>query len=808
VQRTRTMASTTPREAVNVPPSAAGGMRSHSGAGALLSLLQIDSGLGLPDSLRHLKNGSKREMHLDLSRNVLQEVMAKALLGENLWQLHNQLSSGDFFGPGDHGVQQVVFNYAVEPVDSRLLRSSSTELTVPYESPVTDKCYVGYGGTDIRLEPGALSACEYALEQHSHGLNANTSIGVGRETLHYQSVRSGAQLEVLFTRLWLVHLSVLAGSVMTVQVDQAVHKIGLRGVPVEDECDRARLLKGVRLNGQQLDRPGMALMVVACSQMSGQQGLHPRAARYRFPSVPLTFYGSTAVGTFNVQLRDASSTSSTIVALSSRYGAQAECGAALRTALVMFGMARPGAHVLARAAAPDVHDDTHLSVGGTLLPHYRSNELAESRLLSLSLFMGRTYSQLASHILRAGLLKVTSMDVDAARDHILPGHAVMMKAAASLHDDAFQHYSVNICSRTFISENYRSLWNERGVLHCLAAGIVVQDTTLEEVVKPIAVPDIKTSMPTDDPAYAKALKEDWGVFTLIEDLVSVGGEQLCGSAKARVKQLAGQLRLSRETRALCGSTVVFTLLSMGDEIYIQRDTTNLAVISPDDAEREFDQPVIEPVVLPQLSVAQLAPEQQGESLLDDMLDKLVPHASTMARRPQVGESKLRAPTWEPVYVAQALTGQWYDRITKQGWGVVAAEGSGIMSGARAVHTTLTSMNAEGTASQHIMPQVTEAMSTALSPEQAEMMHATGELPTNHSFTAEQMAAGLQRLSTNYSLRVIQENGDGSVNTYVVGGMNPDTVEVPVHHVRNVWSGFGAAKYRELAVKPQQRQHKR
>jgi len=399
------------------------------------------------------------------------------------------------------------------------------------------------------------------------------------------------------------------------------------------------------------------------------------------------------------------------------------------------------------------------------------------------------------------------MDVDAARDHILPGHAVMMKAAAQLHDSAFQHYEVGVCSHTFISENYRSLWGERGVLHCLAAGIVVQDTTLEEVVKPITVPDIKTSMPTDDPAYAKTLKDDWGVFTLIEDLVMEGGEQLCGGAKARVKQLIGQIKLSRETRALCGSTVVFTLLSMGDEIYIERDTTNLAVIHPDDAAREFDDPIVEPTVLPQLGVAQLAPEQQGESLLDDMLSKLVPHASAMFRRPQMGESKLQVPVSEPVVISQSLTGPWYDRIVNQGWGVVETSGEGLMCGAQAIYATLASMNAEGTARQYTFPEVSEALATSLTPAQSELMTMTGEQPTDHNFTADQMAAGLLRLG-NYSLRIIQENGDGSVNTYVAGGINPETVEVPVHHSRNHWSGFGTSKYRELAMRPSRPHGKR
>jgi hypothetical protein len=397
------------------------------------------------------------------------------------------------------------------------------------------------------------------------------------------------------------------------------------------------------------------------------------------------------------------------------------------------------------------------------------------------------------------MLQVTAMDVDAARDAILPGHMVLVRDVGRMHKVAMSNYETLISSETYIGENYRRLWEERGVLHCMAAGVVVSGSVMETVLKPITVPHIQALSPTDDPNFASDLTRDWGVLTLVESLVMRGGESLRGSSYSRVDEAQGNLALSQETRNLCGATIMFTLLSMGQVVTIIRSSAGLAIQPPKD---EFlgTAPVLMPDVPPQEYVTSTAPDVSGEDAMEELLNKYVPTESVVSRRPKLGTGVVKEARVEPVVVSDYGSDhvRWLQTVSQDRWGVIETSGQGLMCGARALQISINAI-AECTGQGTVeLAQVIDALETGLDPHAQEAMRVGGVIPSDDNFTVDQMAGGVRQLG-NYILRVIEDRGVGEVVTYDTTAGANDSIVVPVYYKGNHWSGIGPGSSRPLQL---------
>jgi hypothetical protein len=718
---------------------------------------------------------------MDLTRGYSQAVAARRLLGESAWHLHCQLSDRDF---NDREGSKVVFNYAVEQLGVQLQRSAAEELVARYEAAVVDQtCRVGYGGGLLSEHKWSLSGAEAALSRYSEGANAPTTIGISREILHLEAVTQGAQLEGLFVKMWLIHLSVLAQRFVTVTVDRTACRRLLGIVRVEDECDAAKLLLGVRLDGRNLDDQSAALVVAACSQFNNMQDVHPRARRYRFPTTPLTIYGTNQAGIRNIRIDDARASARAILGFSNRFDAADVCGKALRTALVLFGAAVIGERVSLTCAEPSVHENTHASYGRGTLPHDRCSELSEQRLLSLALFMGRTYMQAFGHVLRASMMRVNATDVDAARDAILPHHTTIIALAGRTHEKLFYDMSTLISATDYALYNHRRLWGERGVLHCIASGTVVAGSVIEEVIQPISVPEAQSLSPSDDPAHASEMKTDWGALTLIEALVENGGEVLAGSSHARVHEAAGGFTLSQDTRCLCGSTVMFTLLSMGDVITVTRGPKGVAV-EPEIGTTDWEPPVLRAEVTPMEYSIQRAPTEAGVADIDDLLTRYVPAESVVRLRSKLEAVEVRGASETVLEVREPDGAGVVGILVDAGWGVEPTSGEGLLCGARAVINSLAAMGETTTTAEAFA----EGLANAMPREVHERMREGGVHPSRVNLTIDQLAAGVA-MAGNHRLVVIVEDASGAHVVLPAPGRE-GARDIAVHYRDGHWSSIG------------------
>lgn len=763
-----------------------------------LSSLGIQPSLGLPASLRRTEEAGAEPLGwVDASRGAQRVNAARKLLGEGVWSLHNLLGSDDFNVTEER--HTVTLNYAVEPDLKNLQRGAVTTVLARYPRAAhgNKPCRVTHCSMGQDSYITSASAARESLERHMVGVNAQTSMGVAREALHMQSATRGAELGSVYVRMWLAHLSIRTDRPLTVELDRASLKGGLQGVQPEGESDAARLLRGVRVNARGLSDTALALLKVGCGDLNSLVGLHPRAQRYKFPTAPLTLYGSVDGGTGQVYLHDPKLTAMAIVSLAHRYGQYDVCGEALRTALIMFGVSLAGRAMVLKCAAPDLHDDLHSDPAGATYPYERFSDLGEKRILSLALFLGRAWRQVFGHVLRASLLTVSATDVDAARDSILPNHRTMMRTAAKTHEAATSHFSSLVSSTHFVYDNYDGLWRESGIAHSLALGVVIDGSVLEEVTRPISVPQVTNTSPTDDPGTSDKVAETWGSLKLVDELIQACGETLSGSRKARVDNIGVSMNISTETMQLCGGNVIFSLLSVGSGVTFNRSESGFTMEPPVSAGTQTTNVSVTHDTPVAVTVARAKTAAEHTDLYNAIQGAYVPRGSLMAQRrvDVVPRSRVDV-TGDSVAVRPGAEEKLLSHLVERGAVIQETSGSGLLCGARAVEAA---MIASGGMSPGL-DTITEVIRAALSEEERAKSHAAGVPVGENNFTADQLGRGVQMLG-DYALVVIDENRE-PVSMYRHGpaGARP----VVVHNRDGHWSGVGFGTGRVIAIDRSQR----
>nr|QQZ01308.1 putative coat protein [Beauveria bassiana chrysovirus 2] len=782
------------------------------------SVLSIHEGLGLPDSLRRhdvlpselmsaiaegatggesadghrsgAASGVAGSVSLDQSNAARKPVALQSMAGKELYGTFLMLGDSDFdsSAPSEGAAtHSITLAYALEPPGSRLLRSSTTEMVAPYPAMIEHRhaCRVSYRAKRNYFSKSSASAAMDGLAHHAaSGNNAPVTLGVSREMLHARSIRYGGEMDSVFLRMWMAHLSVLAKRSVTVRVDRPALRGALSGVPEARESDRARVLSGVRVNGRGLTSHALALLVVGCGTLSGLAGMHQRADRYRFRSTPLTLYGTTDNAVSNVELVDAHKTGAAIVALASRFAAQSACARALRAALLLFGVSDSGRSLTLNCAEPDLHDDSVVNLGVAGGVMCSNSDLGDARLLSLSLFAGRAWRQVAGHMLRAHMLQINATDVDAAGAAILPMQRTSLREVGAQHGELFSDLSSLVDSEEYILNNHGSLWSERGIAHSLAYGVVVSGSVAEEATRAVDVPFASSLTSTDDPAVRKDMARSVATLLLVQSLVTCAGEDLLGSEVARVRRATTVTQFTNQVTQLGGGQVQFTLLGVGSGLSVQLSDRAAEWTPQAEGKTTLDSEPQRPHHLAE-SLANERREPNVERVrIDELMTTQLPRGSLMRRvRGLEASNAYTGDTHEgPIVVLAGQENDSVKRLESEGYNVVPTSGAGLLCGARAVATSLAAQHGK----EVLLDEVMAAIKESVGEDARNIAASAGVRLEDSNFTADQLAAGVSRLG-DYSLVAITEDGSG-VRAFRVPGGSVDSPTVVVHNRGGHWSG--------------------
>lgn len=759
--------------------------------------LDIQRGLGLPDNLlradaARAEAGSMHPNVLDASSAPHRAASLAMLLQDHNYELFSMLGADDFNVLADEAegaIHSIAFTYAVEPPGRQLMRGSMLSHTSLYEAlrVHTKATQVNTSDRGRCSNIDSHGAMMDKLVGHaSGGLHASISLGCSREYLFGQETHVGVELTTVFVRMWLTHLSVLAGHSVRVRVDLAQLGGPFAGEKTKYHSDMARSLSGVRVNGRGMSDETLALFALACSDMQSYPDLHVRAARYRFAPDPLSVYGAGGRKPFRVSLDDATVTGHAIVLLAERYGQLDSCGEALRTALLLFGIADSGRKITLLCKRALLHDDIATGGNETKAISMRSNsDLADRRLLSLSLYQGRYYTQASGHQLRACLDAMSGVDMDGG------GKALLSEQPAVLHDVGIRHYELmsgltrTLAGDDFILDNYARLYDQRGVAHCLAMGLVVAGSVLEEAVKAFVVPHATTSRPSDNPAAPAVKQKELADLTLAIDLMSTGGDNLSGSGKARVKRISGALPVPMAQVQLGGTTIQFTILAVGGNVNVALNTDSLSVAPVRTLAASSD------MVGPQESVAMQQSERpKGSANLDFMLGGLghyQPVRSAVQRSTVSGDVAPLAITDSGPLAGVVAA------VVDKSMSVLETSGEGLLCGARAIKTSLASQYNVHVTEDDVVRAVTGAMTDEIKATAA----VAGVPLLEQDFTGQQLELGLRALG-EYSLVVVHEARPGEPAVALRVGAD-DRPPLVIHNHAGHWSAMGRGKGRMVTL---------
>jgi len=275
---------------------------------------------------------------------------------------------------------------------------------------------------------------------------------------------------------------------------------------------------------------------------------------------------------------------------------------------------------------------------------------------------------------------------------------------------------------------------------------------------------------------------------MVEDLIVHCGEYLRGSDMARVDRIGSSLTIASQVVELVGSTVQFTLVSVGSSVSVVRGTSSGFSMAPVcEASLQYESVPTADITPLSDTVAHAPPT--GDSQLDEIFGSYAPQTSTMRRsRSRAAASAMDSTVLE---VDESEDPQLFAVAVQREMAVIPTSGEGLLCGARAIRGSLAAI---GKSVQ--LPEAMEAICKALTQEQKDAAAAAGVPVTDRDFTADQLAAGLRQLG-DYRLVVLHET-DAGVHTFSHGGTEKST-PVLVHNQGGHWSTVGPGKGRKLRV---------
>lgn len=758
----------------------------------LAAMLEVSPGFGQPDAFHRGGGGGVHGVE-DTSFFVGAPgttPAAQDLLSAGDWALLQLLSPQD--------VDSVSFQYSLERLGADLSSPNLRTAQVVYPAPTARvDCMIVARGAQAALLNYTGPEARRGLREYALQRSTNVAPGVGGEHHHVQTTLAGKDLRMLLTLMWLIHLDVAARADVSVKIDPQSVRNGLqRCTNAADECEVAKALSGVRLHVNSCSQVLKALLMAATDR-SSLAGLSQRVKRYQWPTTPLVLYGGTLPQAQRVQLHDANATARAIVAFSMKMGAMGESGAALSTALLMYGVEEPGSRVALDCALPAVHEDSHarVEVSPGLV---RVRELAGQEVVALSKFISRAYLQSAAGIARAAVHSVGAKDLPGAEDYVMRNGELLQKEAALKLGESWEILRPNYLSHeTYLHVNFKTVWGHTGVAHALVAGVIPEGSAASMVSQPLQLGALNDTRTTDDASLGRSRAEEAVLWQVVSELLDNLGENLTASPAAMRKMIRGSARLHHETRNYSQSRVQLVIAGIGAPVLLATEDNSGCYYDPR-PEEVSDQ--IESSGGLETTLKHLEEQEaDGDDWVQGLLGRRGPVASTILKRakgPIPTPAHFRAPSEQPILVdpVQDDVREAVLDIALRGWGPEPTSGEGLLCGARALHQSLVARSSLANEPGPLLDQVLTAVQHALTPEQQEFVEQHGEAAGMSDFTVDQLCAGLRQLG-DFRLGVIFS--DGGVQVHGPG----DGDIVMVHHEASHWSGVGPGAMRTVRCRP-------
>nr|BBC45616.1 putative coat protein [Alphachrysovirus aspergilli] len=743
----------------------------------IFSMLGIDPGLGVVGAERAKADVSRDAVTFDLmKKGASRKPAAELLLGEDLWALMQQVS--------DQGVEKISFRYAVEKLGFTPGYNEISDFTFNYESvKASQVTYILDEGERARTALVTGAEASDSLRAYAGHTNSRVRLGHAGEMHHLNLIRNGPNLRQVFLRMWLMHLDVLAGAQVSVRVDNVLTRQHLPAdIAIEDECEFAKRLSGVRVHVNSLDDTSKALLVYACGLSDGE-GASARISRYVWEPIHLTFYGGIMPVAREVLLTDASATGRAIVAFAERYGQMADCGEALRMALHMYGTVTSARKMTIRLGIARLHQQTHQKQ--LVRANYRCQELGCVELVSLAMLVGEGVDSALGHSLHAAVRMMNLRDTPMMYVYLEPRARMIKDAAEALGLRAW--LSDFFVESEYVRRNLKQLYAKEGVMHAMALGLVVRGSLVEEASEAFEVPARIAGGPTDDVQTASEQMDRASAWLLLNHMLNNGLASV-GCTRAALARIADpDEQLDEACSGYAGARVRMALVGFGGSITLRRVAQTSFALQPTAPEVPVETVVKSDDDALQTRMSEGPANADAKDWLATLLAQRGPLASTTTRRGNVSVA-VQAAHYGPAEVRVAAVPeeleQSLDTLVERGWGELDTSGENLECGANALHQSLA---AHGAATGEHVPNrddVLTAMRSALSPAQREIARQAGVDIGRANFTADQMAAALQQFGP-YRLAVIH----GPPEAAEVMGIG-DGEPIYVRHYGQHWSGIG------------------
>lgn len=751
----------------------------------LLARLGIDPDMGIDDSIVPMKEqkslGARHPGFDQMRPRSVKKAAAHELLGESLWQLLRQV--------GDGGVEQVVFQYIVEKVGYTPGWNDYQEHTHEYDDiKKGQRIYVLDEGEPVNSCMMSQQEAMDSLQSYAGHSNSRVRLGHAGEVHHLSLVRNGANLKSVLLRMWLLHLDILAGAEVRIHVDSAlVRRLMPNHLALEDECEFAKTIPGVRVHVNSMDDTARALLVYATGLHAGE-GVSARASRYVWEPVDLTFYGGMLPMSRDVDLLDPAATARAIMAFAEKYDMVPECGEALRMALHMYGTRNPANKLSVRHGVTRLHQQTHQAK--TIKANYRCHELASVELVSLAMLVAEGTDLGFGYTLHAAVRRMGLHDTPGMFPFIEPRERLKRDAALALGVEGW--LSNMFVSDSYVRRNGRFLYGMTGVMHALALGIVVKGSLLEDVATTMSIPSRGAARSTDDVLTSSEAAADAASWLLLSKLLSDAASAINCSKPALAKVANPEEVLDDACPGYAGASVRFAVVCFSGQMVLRKMVKSNFSFQPTAPEVPVDNVVVSDEQVLQNRLSEKAANADARDWVSDLLRARGPKASTTTRRRnQVVEAANLAPD-EPAVVIGAVPVDLHDQVetlVNRGWAEQETSGERLECGANALHQSLEAHGAVTGADVPTRDEVLTALRTSLSPEQRQRAEDAGIALEANDFTADQLAAAVQRFGP-YSLGII-DGPPEDARAYRVG----DGECIFVRNYAGHWSGVGPGSRR-------------
>lgn len=747
----------------------------------IFSILGIDPNLGINEDFVAQKSKGEAETRAvstfdAMKPGAMKRPAAEELLGDTLWSLLNQV--------GDSGTKELTIKFMVEKVGFTPGWGDLQDTTVTYAAVKTgQKVYVIDEGDPVKMcMTSQLEALE-SLRLYAGHSNSRVALGHANETHHLAVLRNGSNLKQVLLRMWLLHLDILAGADVNVKIDNTLVRRALPpGIALEDECEYAKRLHGVRVHVNSLDDTARALLCYACGVAAGE-GISNRVTRYIWEPTELVFYGGVLPVSREVGLRDPAATARGIVAFAEKYGAVAECGEALRMALHMYGTNSPANRVSLRLGVARLHQQTHQRQ--LVRANYRCHELAGMELVSLAMLVGEGLDSGFGHTLHAAVRKMGLHDTPNMHPYLEPRVRLLRDAANSLKADEW--LSNLFVPEAYVRRNLRYLYSKLGVLPALSLGIVVAGSLLEDATQPFQVPVRGTGQCTDDVQTSEQAADDASRWLLLSAMLWWGLAKHNGSRKAMARMADPDEELDEAAPGYAGAMVRMAVVCFGGTMSLRKMSKSSFAFQPTAPEAYTDNTVKSDELVHQGRMSEQPANADGQDWVSAVLEQRGPVASTTTRRSNRSVEVAAEHGGNAQVLVDEVPDQLHDaveQIIDRGWAEQETSGLRLECGANALHQSLTAHHSLGGTPAPTRDEVLTALRSSLSPEQRQQAEDAGVRIEDNDFTADQMAVALQRFGP-YALGVI--NGEPErAKALVVGDGEP----IFVRNYSGHWSGIG------------------